>query len=280
MQTTATRSPDRAASLFGQMLKTWRGARKVSQLELALHAGTSQRHLSFLESGRARPSREMVLALAESLDVPLRERNALLTAAGFAALYRERSLDGGDMTPVRKALELTLTHHEPYPALVVDRAWNLLMQNEAATTLLGVLGDADALWVTTCGDRPRNMMRAIFHPEGLRRFIVNWDHVGATLLNRLRREATAADSGLDWLIAELVAFPGIPAHWRQADWQRPLSPLLPLVVGHAGLELSLFTMIALFGTPQDITVDELRVETFFPADDATTKFLRQLAART
>src|SRR6185295_430395 len=131
MQNPAARSYEPAASLFGQMLKTWRGARKTSQLELALRAGTSQRHLSFLESGRARPSRAMVLALAESLDVPLRERNALLTAAGFAALYRERSLDGVDMTAVRKALELTLRHHEPYPALVVDREWNLLMQNDA-----------------------------------------------------------------------------------------------------------------------------------------------------
>lgn len=276
---TATATAPGPASLFGQMLKTWRGARKMSQLDLALQAGASQRHLSFLESGRARPSRDMVLALADSLDVPLRERNALLGAAGFAALYRERPLDGPEMTAVRQALELTLRHHEPYPALVVDREWNVLMQNDAATTLLGVLGDPEVLWTTTCGDGPRNMMRAIFHPDGMRRFVVNWELVGATLLNRLRREsaATAGNASLERLIAELVAYPGIPAHWRQPDWQQPLPPLLPVVLGHGGVELSLFTMIALFGTPQDITVDELRLETFFPADEATAHLLRQLA---
>jgi transcriptional regulator with XRE-family HTH domain len=267
-------------TLFGQMLKTWRGARKLSQLEMSLQAGISQRHLSFLESGRAKPSRDMVLSLAESLDVPLRERNALLTAAGFSPLYRERSLSGPEMEPVRRALELTLKHHEPYPAMVVDREWNVVMQNNASHALFGLLDDPDKVWKRVCGDGPRNVMRVTFHPEGMRPFILNWDLVGASLLNRLRREAAAVtpDSGLHRLIEELVSYPGIPQHWQRPDWQQPLSPLLPLELGRGNVSIKLFSLIALFGTPQDVTVDELRVETFFPADDLTEALIRRLAA--
>lgn len=274
----AIKTPTNPGSSFGPMLRTWRVTRKLSQLELSLQAGISQRHLSFLESGRARPSREMVLGLTESLDVPLRERNALLTAAGYAALYRERSLDGPDMEQVRRALELTLKHHEPYPAVVLDREWNLLMQNNASLALFGMLDNPDKLWARVCGNGPRNLMRLSFHPEGMRPFIRNWDLVGASLLNRLRREAAATPgAGLDQLIAELVAYPGIPAHWQSPDWQQPLSPLLPLELERGGIRISLFSMIALFGTPQDVTVDELRVETFFPADEATEALIRQVA---
>jgi transcriptional regulator with XRE-family HTH domain len=276
----AARSTLPAPSAFGPMLRTWRTMRKLSQLELALQAGISQRHLSFLESGRARPSRDMVLGLTETLDVPLRERNALLSAAGYAALYRERSLDGPDMEPVRRALELTLKHHEPYPAVVVDRGWNLVMQNQASLALFGMLDSPEKLWARVCGDGPRNIMHLSFHPQGMRPYIRNWEQVGASLLNRLRREAAATPgSGLEELVAALLAYPGIPDHWQRPDWQQPLSPLLPLELERAGIRISLFSMIALFGTPQDVTVDELRVETFFPADEATEGLIRQLAGR-
>jgi transcriptional regulator with XRE-family HTH domain len=270
------------ASPFGGLLREWRSLRKLSQLELALQAGISQRHLSFLESGRSRPSREMVLGLCETLDVPLRERNALLAAAGFAPLYRERSLQVAEMAPVRRALELTLQHHEPYPAVVVDRDWNLVLQNNAALRFFGLLGDPAVIWPRTCPDGRPNVMRLTFHPEGLRPYIANWAQLGPSMLNRLRREAAmlSGPHGLNALIEELLSYPGIPDQWRVADWEQPLTPILPMELQKDGLRASLFTMIAMFGTPQDITVDELRLETFFPADPATDALLQQLAART
>ncbi len=267
------------SSAFGQMLRTWRGSRKLSQLELALQAGISQRHLSFLESGRSRPSREMVLGLTETLDIPLRERNALLAAAGFAALYRERSLQGTEMEPVRHALELTLKHHEPYPAVVVDRDWNLVMQNNASLRFFGLLGDPAVIWPRTCPDGRPNVMRLTFHPEGLRPFIANWEHLGPCMLNRLRREAATLSGphGLSKLLEELLSYPGIPDQWKIPDWEHPLTPILPMELQKDGLRVSLFTMIAMFGTPQDITVDELRLETFFPGDKQSEALLQQLA---
>lgn len=270
------------ASPFGGLLREWRNLRKLSQLELALQAGISQRHLSFLESGRSRPSREMVMGLSETLDVPLRERNALLSAAGFAPLYRERSLQVSEMAPVRRALELTLKHHEPYPAVVVDRDWNLVLQNNASLRFFSLLGDPTVIWPRTCPDGKPNVMRLTFHPEGLRPYIANWEQLGPAMLNRLRREAAmlSGPHGLSALLDELLAYPGIPDQWRVPDWERPLSPILPMTLRKDGLSCSLFTMIAMFGTPQDITVDELRLETFFPADPETDQLLQQLAKAT
>lgn len=267
------------ASAFGGLLREWRSQRKLSQLELALQGGISQRHLSFLESGRSRPSREMVLGLCETLDIPLRERNALLGAAGFAPLYRERSLQGAEMEPVRRALELTLKHHEPYPAVVVDRDWNLVLQNEASQRFFGLLGDPAVIWPRTCPDGRPNVMRLTFHPEGLRPYIANWEQLGPSMLNRLRREAAmlSGPHGLSALLEELLSYPGIPEQWKVPDWEQPLTPILPMELQKDGLTCSLFTMIAMFGTPQDITVDELRLETFFPADSATDMLLQQLA---
>jgi transcriptional regulator with XRE-family HTH domain len=267
------------ANAFGGLLREWRSLRKLSQLELSLQAGISQRHLSFLESGRSRPSREMVLGLTETLDVPLRERNALLTSAGFAPVYRERSLQGSEMEPVRRALELTLAHHEPYPAVVVDRDWNLVMQNTASMRFFGLLGDPAVIWPRTCPDGKPNVMRLTFHPQGLRPYIVNWEQLGPAMLNRLRREAAMLSGvhGIAGLLEELLSYPGIPDQWKIPDWEHPLTPILPMELEKDGLRVSLFTMIAMFGTPQDITVDELRLETFFPADQPSETLLQQLA---
>ncbi|MGH8453085.1 MAG: helix-turn-helix domain-containing protein [Nevskiales bacterium] len=270
------------ASAFGGLLREWRSLRKLSQLELSLQAGISQRHLSFLESGRSHPSREMVLGLTETLDIPLRERNALLGAAGFAPLYRERSLQVAEMEPVRRALELTLRHHEPYPAVVVDRDWNLVLQNNTSLRFFGLLGDPAVIWSRTCPDGRPNVMRLTFHPEGLRPFIANWEQLGPSMLNRLRREAAmlSGPHGLSALLEELLSYPGIPDQWKIPDWEHPLTPILPMQLRKDGLQCSLFTMIAMFGTPQDITVDELRLETFFPADKPTDMLLQQLAGNT
>lgn len=263
---------------FAQLLRGWRDARKLSQLELALGSRISQRHLSFLESGRARPSREMVLQLAEALEVPLRERNTLLTAAGFAAIYRQSDLGSPAMAAVRDALRLMLEHHEPNPATVVDRDWNLLMRNAAAQRLLGLAGDAEAIWRRVCPDGVHNVLRLTFHPEGLRPYIANFDEAAPVLLNRTRREAAACGSAsLLKLLDEVLAYPGIPESWRAPDWQAPPPPVLPLELAKDGLRLRLFSTITTFGTPQDITTDELRVESFFPADAATAERLRQMA---
>lgn len=263
---------------FALLLRTWRDARKLSQLELALASRISQRHLSFLESGRARPSREMVLQLAESLEVPLRERNGLLTAAGFAPIYRETQLQAPAMAAVRDALTLMLRHHEPNPATVVDRDWNLLMRNDAAQRILGLAGDPEAIWRRVCPDGVHNILKLTFHEAGLRPYIANFEEAAPVLLNRTRREAAACGSAaLLTLLDEVLSYPGIPAAWRAPDWQAPPPPVLPLELVRDGLRLRLFSTITTFGTPQDITTDELRVESFFPADEASAALLRALA---
>lgn len=263
---------------FSQTLKAWRDSRKLSQLELAMAAGISQRHLSFLEVGRARPSREMVLQLANALDAPLREHNVLLSAAGFAPLYRESSLSDPGMSAVRAALELMLKHHEPNPALVADRAWNLLLENEAVGRVFGLAGDLDAIWRRVCGDGPRNILKLTLHPEGFRPYIANWLESTPVLIARTRREAEATGSkALHQLLEEVLAYPGIPAEWRIPQWDAPPLPAMPLSLVKDGLKLNLFSVISTFGTPQDITTDELRVETFFPADADSALLLKRLA---
>lgn len=264
---------------FARLLKSWREMRKCSQLDLALTSRISQRHVSFLESGRARPSREMVLQLAEALEVPLRERNTLLNAAGFAAMYRETELKSAVMAPVREALKLMLDHHEPNPASVVDREWNLLMGNAALVRVFGLVGDVAAMWQRVCPDGAHNVLKVTFHPEGFRPYIANFDEAAPVLLNRTRREAAACGSDkLLELIDEILAYPGIPEAWRAPDWQAPPPPVLPLHLAKGDLQLKLFSMITTFGTPQDITTDELRVESFFPADAASAALLKALAA--
>ena len=267
-----------AASSFGALLRQWRGMRRLSQLQLALDTDVSQRHVSFLESGRARPSRRMVLQLAETLDVPVRERNALLQAAGYSALYRHSDLTATEMAPVSAALKLLLAHHEPFPAMVVDRDWNLLDANPALGRLLAVMGDVEQTWARVCGEGPRNVMRLTFHGEGLRPLIVNWDEAAPMLLRRLQREvaATGSEAGQS-LLADLYADPGIARQWQAPDLERPLEPVVPLELMLGDLRLRLFTMISTFGTPQDVTTDEIRVESLFPVDAPTRDLLRALS---
>jgi len=263
---------------FGEVLRGWRRARRLSQLDLAMTAEISQRHLSFMESGRARPSREMVIRLAEAMEVPVRDRNNLLQAAGFAGSFRQRGLDEADMAPVKRALDIMLSHHEPYPAIVVDRDWNGIMANSALPRAFSALGDINTMWMRVCGDGPHNLMRLTFHPEGLRPLIENWDEAAPMFLQRLHREAAATGSPtLTAYLDELRGDPGIPRHWSEPDPHTPLPPVLPLRLRKGELRVALFSMISTFGTPQDVTTDELRVETFFPADDATDRLLHGLA---
>ena len=257
------------ASTFPTLCKQWRRARHVSQLELAGIAAISQRHLSWLETGRSRPSREMVLKLAEAHEVPLRERNTLLTSAGFAAQYRESDLDEPHMGPVRNALERVLAHHEPFPAVVVDRKWNRVMGNAASDLMFGLGGQAV--------DDPSaklNLAAATLAPDGLRRFIVNWEEALPLFVHRLRSEALTSGEAetiayIEALIRSAGPLPDAPGPGE------PLLPVLPIVLDVDGLQLSLFSVISTFGTPQDVTTDELRIEAFYPTDDVTRSFFEQ-----
>ena len=260
---------------FGTLLREVRAARRLSQLELALQADVSQRHLSFLESGRAQPSREMILQLAQSLDLPLREQNRLLLSAGFAGIYPQRPLAAADMQPARAALDLLLKHQMPFPALVVDRAWNLILVNEAVPRIFSLMGDLDSVWQRVCGDGPRNLLKLTFHQQGMRPFIENFNEIAPPLLARTAREALEHPQ-VQGMLDEILAYPGIPARWRSIDLNAIGPPVLPTHLRAHGISLKMFSMLSTFGTPQDVTVDELRVESFFPADAESEALLRKM----
>jgi len=266
-----------ASRKFPSLCRQWRRFRKLSQLDLALAADVSQRHVSWLETGRSSPSREMVLRLAEAMEVPLRERNMLLRAAGYAPVYAESGLDEPVMEPVLKALKSMLDHHEPLPAIVVDRLWNVAMQNRAAERLLGAGGDPAAMLdEVSVGDR-LNLALLTVHPLGLRRFIVNWDDVAPALVRRLRSEAMATDdTEMQHWFARLLELAGPVAEGGPV--MESLLPVLPLALNIDGLELGLFSVISTFGTPQDVTTDELRIEAFYPTDAQTAEFFTKMAS--
>ena len=260
---------------FPQLLKTWRQKRRLSQLELALSSGVSQRHVSFLESGRARPSRSMILQLSETLEVPLRDRNDWLAAAGFAPLFRARPLDDPQMAQVTAAVRMMLANHEPFPAVAVDRAWNIVMANRAFETMSDVLG-AD-LWERIGGEK-RNLVRLFFHPNGIRPLVVNWKTVAPLLWHRAQRESEAiGGEETRRILHELAQYQDADTLWAAED--APLVPVLPLEMEKDGMRISLFTVIATFGTAQDVTADEMRIESLFPADTATEQLFRAAAAR-
>lgn len=263
-----------APHVFGQLLREGRSAQRRSQLQLALHAGVSQRHLSFLESGRAQPSREMVQQLAQSLELPLAEHNRWLHAAGYAPAYTQRPLAAQDMAPVRAALALML-QQQPWPVIVVDRAWNLIQHNAAWARLLGLLGDSDVLWQRVCGSGPRNVFMLTFHPQGFRPLIRNFATLAPPLLARTAREAQS-HPGVRAVLNTVLAYPEIPRHWQKPDLTLQSLPVLPTELQLGEVCLRLFTVLATFGTPQDLTTDELRVESFFPADEASTVLLTAL----
>jgi transcriptional regulator with XRE-family HTH domain len=255
----------------GELLRSWRRRRSLSQLELALNADVSSRHVSFLETGRARPSREMVLHLAEHLDIPLRERNELLLAAGYAPLYLERPLDSADMASVKRALDRFLRAHEPYPAVVLDRRYDLVAANDALGLLL--TGVAPELL-----EPPANSLRVSLHPRGMAPRIANLPEWSAHLLARLQRRASlTADADLDALHAELARYPGVSTdvvHDSGADIVLPLR-----LHDDDGGELAFFSTISTFGTANDITLAELAIEAFYPADARTAnRLLRDVGA--
>lgn len=254
----------------GQLLREWRMRRNLSQLGLASGAAVSARHLSFIETGRARPSREMVLHLAKRLDVPLREQNRLLLAAGFAPAYGERPLASEEMAAVRGALERFLAAHEPYPALVVDRHWNLVLANAAVSLLTGDV--APELL-----EPPVNALRATLHPQGMAPRILNLDEWSAHVLHRLAREIEATgDPELETLRDELLGYTGVTAEPPPPESAAAAEIVLPLHLRHQRGRLSFFGTVTTFGTPADVTLAELSVEAFYPADPATAAHLATL----
>lgn len=260
---------------MGQLLRQWRERRRLSQLALALEAEISARHLSFVETGRAQPSREMVLLLARVLEVPPRARNELLTAAGYAAVYRETGLAAPEMAEVRRALDFVLRQQEPYPGLVLDGRWNILMSNGAAGRLMGLFLDpAEAAAVG-----PPNAMRLFYHPRGMRPFIVNWEATAAALIQWLHRDLLRGVGGAETarLLDELLSYPDVPHHWRTMDLDASPAPFLAVELAKGDVRLSFFSMLSSLGVPYDITLQELRVESFFPADAASDDVMRRLA---
>ena len=256
----------------GDLLREWRQRRRMSQLDLSLEADISTKHLSFLETGRSQPSRDMVLLLAEQLEIPLRERNVLLVAAGYAPVFAERPLQDPALQAARKAVDLVLAGHEPYPALAVDRHWTLIAANGAVGRLIG---GADASLLQP----PVNVLRLSLHPKGLAPRIANLPEWRAHLLARLRRQIeVSADLVLTELLRELGAYPAPgAARSRPANEREYAGVLVPLQFNTEQGVLSFFSTTTVFGTPLDITLSELALESFFPADAATGEALRRLA---
>jgi transcriptional regulator with XRE-family HTH domain len=245
----------------------------MSQLDLAMHSGFSARHVSFIETGRTQPSRQALLVLAEALEVPLRERNRLLEAGGYAHIYGQTPLAAEEMAHIRSVLQFILDRHKPYAAVVLDRYSNCVMGNGASERLIAALVDASLMV------EPVNHLRLLFHPLGVRQWIVNWDEVSRTMLARAERElGESRDSEARALLSELHSYPGTSP-------RRPASPslnaadlLLPIHIRRHDLELRLFSTIMTLGTPQDVTLQELRIETFFPADEASEQAWRRVAS--
>ncbi|CAN7431765.1 helix-turn-helix transcriptional regulator [Trinickia sp. LjRoot230] len=289
LTTSAPRSPAAPAApaapttsrTVGEMLREWRQRRRLSQLLLANEAQISTRHLSFVESGRALPSREMVMHLAERLDVPLRSRNALLVAAGYAPLYRERPLADPQLAAAREAVELVLRAHEPYPALAIDRHWTMIAANGAVAPLLARV--APSLLAA-----PVNVLRLSLHPQGLAPQIVNWAAWRAHILQRVERQAqTSGDGVLAALAEELAAYPAPsaePSAKRHGANEasdalvHTTDIVVPLILRTEWGVLSFFSTTTVFGTPVDITLSELAIEAFFPADAETADALRAHAS--
>ena len=262
-------------SAFGDVMREWRGARGMSQMDLALAAGVSTRHVCFIETGRSRPSRGMVLRLAETLELPLRERNSMLFHAGFAPQFPESDLQHQDLTPIRHALDLILTSHEPFPAFVLDRNWNIRRANSAHRRLLSML------LPEVTPPEPVNAVRLVLDPDLLRPMIGNWEQVAHVFGHRINRQLRRPDvaSGERQTFETILDLPGVREAMKNAQAPAGAAVVIPMQIDLHGQRLSWFSTIATIGTPQDVTLDELRIESLFPADDETERIARALGAK-
>ena len=254
---------------LGPLLRHWRAVRGRSQFDLSLDTGISQRHLSFVESGRSVPGRQTLLDIARALDVPLRDRNAFFLAAGYAPIYSEAAWNTAEMASITRALQRTLRQHEPFPAVVLDRHWNVLLTNDAAPRFFDYFNPA------AVHTPPRNMLHLLFDPARLRPFVADWEKVAPSLFERVHRESIGrvVDDKTRELLAALLAYPGV-----KPTWQTPAStssasalPMIPLGFVKDGLTLNYFSLVTTVGTPQTVAAQELRLECMFPADEATER---------
>jgi len=271
MDTRPAKHPTSSGNPVGDLLRGWRNRRAMSQADLAFEAGISIKHLSFVETGKAVGSREILLQLAGALDLSLRDRNALLEAGGFARQYGERDLSAPEVADTKRAIDLLLNRHEPFPAIVTDRRWNVLQANAAAGRLMTMLLGRERM------QRPLNHMRMFLAPDELRPYVENWPKVAAALLMRARHEAMAAplDLALQSTWRELLKLPDLPV--SQFNEQETPGPLCEVRLRKGDIAVGLIGTVLTLGTPQDITLQELRVEMFMPADEASEATLTRLA---
>jgi len=262
-RTDRTRSPND----LGFLLRLWREVRGTSQLGLALETGMSQRHLSFIESGRSVPSRQALASIVQSLDVPLRERNAVFLAAGYAPVYSEAPWNTSEMHGITRALDRMLRQHDPYPAMVMDRHWTVLTTNASTPRFFGSFIDMAAR------KEPRNMLHLIFDPDGMRPFVMDWETVAKSLIQRVYREAIGRvlDEQTHALLDELFAYPGVDASWRLrgSTASAPNLPMIPMGFKKNGKVLNYFSLVTTVGAPQSVAAQELRIESMFPSDEET-----------
>ncbi|MEP6573247.1 MAG: helix-turn-helix transcriptional regulator [Gemmatimonadota bacterium] len=258
---------------IGTLLREWRSARGLSQLALGLEADVSPRHISYVETGKAQPSREMVSRLAHALGMPLREHNTLLHAAGYAQRYPETPLSTPRLMQARRAIDFILAQQEPYPAFVMNRRWDVLLANKGAERFTMYLHGPSA---------HSNVLHQVFDPNDLRQHVVNWEEIAGDLIHHLHNEiaASASHGELRALLEEVLRYPDVPQKWRVRDVESEPSPLLTTVFRKNGQELRFFSTITTFVTSRDVTLDELRIECNFPADDPTAQLCRTLAAST
>jgi transcriptional regulator with XRE-family HTH domain len=273
MNASTSALPPRAhGSQVGLLLREWRSARHLSQLGLALDVGVSARHLSCIETGKAQPSRDMIVRLADALDVPLRERNALLLAAGYAPTYSETPLATDELAPMRQAIEFILRQQEPYPALVMNRYWDVVMVNDALTRVFHLVRGGPPLH--------GNVLRQIFDPDDMRGHISNWEEVAREVIGHMQDQVAAApsDAKARALLDEVLRYPDVPPRWGLREPARYPTPLLTTVFHNREITLRFFSTFTTFGTPWDITIEELRIESMFPADEETADLCRSLRA--
>jgi len=253
-------------SKFGSLLRHWRETRRLSQMALSLEANISSKHVSFLETGRNQPTREMILRLSQALEVPMRDRNLLLNCAGFAPAYRESSLDSQFVDQANEAIARILATHNPYPAIVMDADWKMLRQNDGAIALGQTL-------VPGAPTEGFNALFLLFDPQGLQPFVTNWEELSAVILMRLYRESlepTASDRRKH-IFNQLLSMPTTPGNWREIGSRLPGGPTVNMDLEKDGQRYSFFTTLTTFGTAQDITLQEIRIESYFPSNDVTRK---------
>ncbi len=258
----------RESRVFPALIRHWRGRRGLSQLDLALAANVSARHISFLETGRAQPSREMVLRLAATLDVPLRDQNVLLHSAGFEDVFEEPGAESFVAGPIGMAIERMLEQHEPFPMTLLDRRYDVVRMNQGAARLFAqVVNDPSAF-----GARP-NVFHVLFDPRLARPFVVEWERVARALLSRLHRESLERpnDEELASLVRSLFEYEGVPKDWQAPDLSLPSEPCLSFRLRRGALELSFLTTVTVFNAPHNVSLEELRIESYFPLDERTRR---------